>query len=565
MKPITMNEFNTYAKDCKEKPPNLWQFLTHLSFKHDGRVTYQNNTLIINVPLHFTRENHQSKDLLHKEFIFKDMCFMQDIIINKIDDLALHIDKNVSFKKLCLQSIYEDTTKGTISHIWIHQDFQCEEYIIMNYSITSFIVSAHHIYGNLNFIECEFKTFYPYLRQSHTFSFYGNFMFKACHFTQEAIFTHFIFHNQVDFKDSIFEHLADFREAIFKTQACFQGVVFEKAACFYGVKFEKPPNFSQAAFNGNLNLVNAKIDCDFKTLKTDLESECQTSHTTHKMWHKIKNCIYSKTCNTTPQKQKTSINLEKLANTANDFRDSFRLCKNALIKENNLLDASQWHKLELYYKEIELSAKSRVPNTPVQNEKNIRRNTSIFQYLVEFKLLAFYRVLADHHTDTLRIINNLILLIGLYALFLYMTTDYQILKIFTLPNDGAYNVLVAEYFSHLDVSLKQWLKIMLVTMIFLIIAFSIAYSAWIYRHKLSKRHIILTLKLFRDDIFTLFLPVLFYTLFVLLAYSCITTYESFIIFAKAFCFVVCYILLLSSNVVLRTISLVLCYLALVLF
>ena len=31
--------------------------------------------------------------------------------------------------------------------------------------------------------------------------------------------------------------------------------------------------------------------------------------------------------------------------------------KNTLIRQNNLLDASQWHKLELYAKEIELDSK----------------------------------------------------------------------------------------------------------------------------------------------------------------------------------------------------------------
>ena len=42
---------------------------------------------------------------------------------------------------------------------------------------------------------------------------------------------------------------------------------------------------------------------------------------------------------------------------ANDYRDSFRLIKNNLLKNNNTLDASQHHKMELYCKEIELESK----------------------------------------------------------------------------------------------------------------------------------------------------------------------------------------------------------------
>ena len=46
-----------------------------------------------------------------------------------------------------------------------------------------------------------------------------------------------------------------------------------------------------------------------------------------------------------------------LDNFANDFRDSFRGFKSALIKDNNLLDASEFHRCELYCKEIELYSK----------------------------------------------------------------------------------------------------------------------------------------------------------------------------------------------------------------
>ncbi|MEE6620391.1 hypothetical protein VWN47_10825, partial [Campylobacter jejuni] len=50
------------------------------------------------------------------------------------------------------------------------------------------------------------------------------------------------------------------------------------------------------------------------------------------------------------QKQGFIENIEEkpLDKFANDFRDSFRTFKNALIKDNNLLDASNFHKYELY-------------------------------------------------------------------------------------------------------------------------------------------------------------------------------------------------------------------------
>lgn len=38
---------------------------------------------------------------------------------------------------------------------------------------------------------------------------------------------------------------------------------------------------------------------------------------------------------------------------------------------------------------------------------------------MDFLLLGFYRKLCDHHTDFLKVFNNLILLIALYALFVF--------------------------------------------------------------------------------------------------------------------------------------------------
>ncbi|HBD8838089.1 TPA: pentapeptide repeat-containing protein, partial [Campylobacter jejuni] len=85
---------------------------------------------------------------------------------------------------------------------------------------------------------------------------------------------------------------------------------------------------------------------------------------------------------------------------ANDFRDSFRIFKSALIKDNNLLDASNFHKYELYCKEIEL--------------KNKKGKT--FKDVVDRWQLIFYRKLCDHHTDILQSLNSLILVIGIFVI-----------------------------------------------------------------------------------------------------------------------------------------------------
>ena len=47
-------------------------------------------------------------------------------------------------------------------------------------------------------------------------------------------------------------------------------------------------------------------------------------------------------------------NIDKCISITNDFRDGFRLMKHTLNNKGNALDASLFHRLELYCKELEL-------------------------------------------------------------------------------------------------------------------------------------------------------------------------------------------------------------------
>ncbi|EJX0213162.1 pentapeptide repeat-containing protein, partial [Campylobacter coli] len=156
-----------------------------------------------------------------------------------------------------------------------------------------------------------------------------------------------------------------FNNSKFNDYVNFQTCDFEKTVSFYGVRFDKTPNFSQVIFKDSINLINVKTNFDFENLKTTIES------------------------------------MDKPKNeTANDFRDSFRNFKSALIKDNNLLDASNFHKYELYCKEIELENKK---------DKTLKDKIDKWQ-------LFFYHKLCDHHTDILQSLNSLILVIGIFVL-----------------------------------------------------------------------------------------------------------------------------------------------------
>lgn len=226
---------------------------------------------------------------------------------------------------------------------------------------------------------------------------------KAC-FETKFIPSNIIFHQRVDFSNAKFKKECNFEQVDFKEDVNFDNAKFESYTSFkninfnnvnfsfskfeyvnfyqarfqgyvnfYEAIFNEAPNFSQAVFDGSLNLINAKLNFDFK----DIKEKIQEQHNNHKE--------------------------RPLENFANNFRDSFRIFKNALIKDNNLLDASNFHKVELYCKEIELENKQ-----PERFSKD----------WIDKWVLKFYRILCDHHTNLIPNLKWLVWLIASYSIFL---------------------------------------------------------------------------------------------------------------------------------------------------
>ncbi|TKX34842.1 pentapeptide repeat-containing protein [Campylobacter taeniopygiae] len=222
--------------------------------------------------------------------------------------------------------------------------------------------------------------------------------FSNCQFLKEVDFKNNEFY-EAYFKMSKFKDNVYFNNSYFKDYADFHECEFEKNACFYGVKFEKAPNFSQAIFKENLNAVNINLNFDFEDLEKKINQECEEFN-----------------------KNKKEQDKKSLDKFANDFRDSFRVLKNASIKDNNSLDASNFHKCELYCKEIELNSKK-----PKKFSK---------EWLDKYQLM-FYRNLCDHHTDLILNLRWLIAIVGFFAsiLFVLKYGNGNLSKFFSIDND----------------------------------------------------------------------------------------------------------------------------------
>ncbi|ECC1940576.1 hypothetical protein FOH20_01455, partial [Campylobacter jejuni] len=185
----------------------------------------------------------------------------------------------------------------------------------------------------------------------------------------------------------------------FYSYADFHECEFDDIACFYGVRFDKTPNFSQVVLKGNFNALNITSNFVFDDLKKQIKQEYENFN----------------------KDIKEKENKKPLDKFANDFRDSFRTFKNALIKDNNLLDASNFHKYELYCKEIEL--------------KNKKGKT--FKDVVDRWQLLFYRKLCDHHTNLILNLKWFIVIVGFFASILFGLRygDGNLMQFFNKDND----------------------------------------------------------------------------------------------------------------------------------
>lgn len=85
-----------------------------------------------------------------------------------------------------------------------------------------------------------------------------------------------------------------------------------------------------------------------------------------------------------------------------------------LISQNNIIEASKWHKLELYAYELELKYKTNLKEQYRQNINNYENKQNILKNTVEKFMLWFYRHTSEHHTNLSLIIAFTLSAIGLY-------------------------------------------------------------------------------------------------------------------------------------------------------
>ncbi|WP_110546150.1 pentapeptide repeat-containing protein, partial [Helicobacter cinaedi] len=369
-------EFENYIKNDKGKSlssfiinkiDNQHQKSNHITKFEDIRIDFKGITH--EVLLDFYNIECKTISISNYDISDKNPNELPNIYFRNIKAKAIHVNQ-CKFNSL---QFIEDESNFIVFHI--------------NRSSITEVDMKSNLNGQLiiqgsNFVNIN-------LSNHETTTINGGLIFNFCNIDGRVAFKDFIFKGKVLFNFTTFRDNIYFNNSIFKDYTSFYYCKFEKTASFYGAVFEKSPNFFQSIFRESINAVNTNLKFNFKDLQTTINQEYDTCKE-----------------DTNPQKVAILINHKNksLDKFANDFRDSFRILKNTLIKDNNLLDASNFHKYELYCKEIELDSK----------------NPKIFSKdFIDKWQLFFYRITSNHHTDLLKIINNIVILIAVFAVVLF--------------------------------------------------------------------------------------------------------------------------------------------------
>jgi probable integral membrane protein cj0033 len=229
--------------------------------------------------------------------------------------------------------------------------------------------------------------------------------FSNAIFNEKAYFRNAIFTKTAKLNNILFKNNAYFKNTLFKDFVDFGETNFENNANFYSANFEKPVNFSSIIFNGALNFVNAKTDFTYEELKKFIEDT-------------------------------NTNNIEKCISATNDFRDGFRLMKYALNNKGNALDASLFHRLELYCKELELEftlENTKAKDSKNDNEEAKPKSKSRIELFLDLITLKLYRNTSDHHTNLFQIINFAVLSIAVYGLSFLVLDDFLLKSMIDSP------------------------------------------------------------------------------------------------------------------------------------
>lgn len=292
-----------------------------------------------------TINNKDLQDILEKHNIKFQNC--------KFGFLNINDFKNIEFNNCKIEMFDSNISDTNIKEklVFTKCIFYSKSYNI-DFASTNFknVTFKKCIFkSNINIKDAKFKNF--------TFkecTVFGDFIANDCIF-KNVIFKNNKFYGFTNFKNTIFKDNAYFNNSEFNKFADFHECKFKKIASFYGIRFHKTPNFSSVTFLEKPILINMKFDShSFSSIKQDCDDEIKRRF----------------------ENNKEATEAEFYPKVYSDFRNSFSILKHMLNQNENLIDASNHHKAELYCKEMGLDYEIKYDE---KSRVNFNKNINSFE------------------------------------------------------------------------------------------------------------------------------------------------------------------------------------------
>lgn len=263
-----------------------------------------------------------------------------------------------------------------------------------------------HLYS-LCFCRCKFTQPLEFKREATKKKSIKSLVFEECIFEQSVNFSY------CEFEEFICKY-AKFRENVYFESAQFKRLELCNSkfsqVSFCNAVFLNPPKIYGSFFEKHADFSGVQYEKDFDELKEFIQQEC-----------KKENII---------EKNDTQQNIRK-REIFNQYSESFRICKSALIASDNLLDASKYHKYELCLKEIALENEIEIDIFKNKNPK-LAKSSFIqiikdgysklsydFSRAIDCSILKFYRHTSEYYTSFMRIVNFSVWMVVVHAIFFH--------------------------------------------------------------------------------------------------------------------------------------------------
>jgi hypothetical protein len=426
------------------EPKDIYKFLTEKG-KEKNKNHFDFSGVNFKCDINFLNilSNNRFGEVSFKDAIFeKNVSFRDTLFLKAANFNSVQFKGSVNF----IYANFEATSDFNKAHFSGNAIFNSASFSFdAEFWYTVFLGDAEfravNISGNAEFLHSEFIGNADF----NSARFFQNANFILAQFKDKSDFSEATVYNDIDFDQAEFSRIANFSKTIFHHNASFQSILFYENAVFYETVFSGIANFYSSRFYKMAIFHNVLFDknsiTDFQLVHfLDVVSFFNTKFIGKN--NDFTGTIFTK-----------DIVLNGVV-MLNSNRETFRILKHEMIKNNNRIDALVFHQKEMntYWNDLFGTEQWKKIKSNSLFEKTIKWiNQNLIQDFADKFVLILNRYSNNYGLSWTR---------GILFTLGYISIPFFIIYLSTLSNSyfqwGWHGW--KEYWSIVDISIKYWVQ-----------------------------------------------------------------------------------------------------------